>query len=74
MQSKFETVSAWLSRLRTLNVINPLFNTIASDVPGGNRILIINIKAQQSALSKAIKTRFNLKIYFQIKPCFDDFT
>ena len=28
---------------------------IASDVPGGNRILIIKIKAQHSALSKAIK-------------------
>ena len=43
-----------------------LFNTIASDVPGGNRILIINIKAQQSALSKAIKTRFNLKIFNEV--------
>ena len=32
-----------------------LFNIIASDVPGGNRILIIKIKAQHSALSKAIK-------------------
>ena len=28
---------------------------VASDVPGGNRILIIKIKAQHSALSKAIK-------------------
>ncbi len=28
---------------------------IANDVPGGNRILIIKIKAQRSALSKAIK-------------------
>ncbi len=32
-----------------------LVNIIASDVPGGNRILIIKIKAQHSALSKAIK-------------------
>ena len=34
-----------------------VFNTIASDVPGGNRIPKVNIKAQQSAFSQAIETK-----------------
>ncbi len=37
---------------------------IASDVPGGNRILIIKIKAQHSALSKAINKFFYLNSVF----------
>ena len=36
-------------------ILNNYISIIASDVPGGNRILIIKIKAQHSALSKAIK-------------------
>ena len=41
-----------------------LVNTVARDVPGGKRILIIKINAQHSALSKAIKTRFKIEIIY----------
>ena len=42
-----------------------VFNTVARDVPGGKRILIIKINAQHNALSKAIKTRFKIEsIYY----------
>ena len=37
---------------------NKFISVIASDVPGGNPIYVINIKAQQSAFNKAIRTRF----------------
>ena len=40
------------------------FNTVARDVPGGKRILIIKINAQHNALSKAIKTRFKIEIIY----------
>ena len=39
-------------------------STVARDVPGGKRILIIKINAQHSALSKAIKTRFKIEIIY----------
>ena len=39
-------------------------NTVARDVPGGKRILIIKISAQHNALSKAIKTRFKIEIIY----------
>ena len=41
-----------------------IFNTVARDVPGGKRILIIKINAQHNALSKAIKTRFKIEIIY----------
>ena len=42
-----------------------LYNTVARDVPGGKRILIIKINARHNALSKAIKTRFKIEsIYY----------
>ena len=43
---------------------NLVFNTVARDVPGGKRILIIKINAQHNALSKAIKTRFKIEIIY----------
>ena len=54
-----------INRVKSFQISTEI-NPIASGVPGGNRILIINIKAQQSALSKAIKTRFNLKIFNKV--------
>ena len=56
-------VAYFLSEISNSNVFVELFDslifdTIANDVPGGNQIRIINIKVQQSAFSKAIKTRF----------------
>ena len=43
-----------------------LINTVARDVPGGKRILIIKINAQHNALSKAIKTRFKIEIIYYL--------
>ena len=44
------------------SIVEPNVMTKVSDVPGGNRIRIINIKAQQSAFNKAIRTRLNENI------------
>ena len=43
-----------LHQPRTYFICLALSNTIASDEPGGNRIRVINIKAQQSAFSIAM--------------------
>ena len=44
-----------------------ILNSVARDVPGGKRILIIKINAQHNALSKAIKTRFKIeRIYCDV--------
>ena len=40
----------------------PSLNTVARDVPGGKRILIIKINAQHNALSKAINLLFYLAL------------
>ena len=46
-----------------------LSNTVASDVPGGKRILIMKINAQHNALSKAIKTRFKIESIYLLNYC-----
>ena len=50
--------------LMMMRYIEIYINTVARDVPGGKRILIIKISAQHNALSKAIKTRFKIEIIY----------
>ena len=44
-------------------VINHHDNTVAIEVPGGNRIRRINIKAQHSAFSRAINRTVSYGLY-----------
>ena len=50
-----------------VNIREGLFNTVAIEVPGGNRIRRINIKAQHSAFSRAINRTVSYGLYMFIK-------
>ena len=43
------------------------FNTVAIEVPGGNQIRRINIKAQHGAFSRAIKRTVSYGLYVFIE-------